>query len=757
MSLSIRQYALLFVLLTLMMIVGFTYRSYVEFEDTRTKLNQSQAEAAKKELAHTLSQSLKSLRKKTQNFTAWDEVHQQLDNPAYFAYWYNVRLSQTGQELTQLISDIMIYDSEGKALAELNTNTLPVTLDNRNQKEIFYLDNQKSQVYTVPIYDQQKTAKLAGALSVRLNLLDILRHQTNFYYLQPTSLFLKKAYLGKHLESVDSSIIQFETVKTAEILQLEEQLRSSIIQMILLVILPAIILYGLLVYIVSAPINSISNYLDKLRASPDQFDDIQDNAFLEVRELQNISQSLRDYHAELFDTNAILDEKNKALWDQAHHDALTGAYNRRAFDDQWNNLNDLLAEHRVNISFILFDVNLFKSINDTHGHQVGDDVLRTIADCITKSLRKGEHLFRLGGDEFASFLIDSTTETAIEVARRCLDNIAAFPFESIGMPEPVRVSIGISQASSDDEDSLKDLQWQADAAMYAAKRPGNTDIVVYSDDITEGSKGILSSWLSNTVYQAIDKGIGLVLYYQPIIDFRQSRISYYEALVRIHANGEVIPPSSIFNVVEARRFEIELDRAVIKKLTEDLRIGKIPAGTGVSLNLSAQSLTKPEIIEWLTPLRAFTTDYKIVLEVTETALITEIERVTQHLKELGNMNFTIALDDFGSGYSSVKYLASMPVDVVKFDITLVKCLLDENQRLMITRLAQMIEEAGHHLVAEGIEDKTMLDLVIAGGFHYGQGYMFGRPEETPRRQEAVEEILLENHSSFRQLVLHQGF
>ncbi len=118
--------------------------------------------------------------------------------------------------------------------------------------------------------------------------------------------------------------------------------------------------------------------------------------------------------------------------------------------------------------------------------------------------------------------------------------------------------------------------------MYAAKRPGTSDIIVYNDKITEDSKGLLSSWLSNTVYQAIDKGIGLVLFYQPIIDFNQSKISYFEALVRIQANGELISPVSIFNVVEARRFEIELDRAVIKRLTQDLREGKIPAGTGVS-------------------------------------------------------------------------------------------------------------------------------------------------------------------------------
>ena len=757
MSLSIRQYAFLFVLLTLLMIVGFTSRSYIAFENTRQKIEHSQQVAANKELLHTLRQSLQGLSNKAAKFTQWEEVHQQLDNPAYFAYWYNVRVRQTSEELIQLISDIMIYDAEGNALARFSDNKLPYSLETKPDKESYFLDSQQSQIFTLPIYNLTDSTKITGYLSVRINLIDLLKQQASFYYVQPDSLSLQPEAIGKQLASVDAGYIHFNTLKTQEILQLEKQLRDSITEMIILVILPALVLYSLLVYIISKPINSISDYLEKLRISPGYNDDFKYQNFFEVKELQNVSQSLRSYHSELFDTNAILDEKNKALWDQAHHDALTGAYNRRAFDDQWENLNDLLAEHRVNISFILFDVNLFKSINDTHGHQVGDQVLQTIAKCIIGSLRKGEHLFRLGGDEFASFLIDSSTQTAIDVAQRCLDNIAAFPFETIGMPEPVRVSIGISQASSDDEDSLKNLQWQADAAMYAAKRPGTADIIVYDDEITEDSKGLLSSWLSNTVYQAIDKGTGLVLFYQPIIDFNQSKISYFEALVRIQANGELISPASIFNVVEARRFEVELDRAVIRRLTEDLKQGKIPDGTGVSLNLSAPTLTKTEIVEWLKPLQEFTAQYKIVLEVTETALITEIQKVTQHLKKLGQMSFTIALDDFGSGYSSVKYLASMPVDIVKFDITLVQCLLDEKQRLMITRLAQMIEEAGHHLVAEGIEDKAMLELVIASGFHYGQGYMFGKPEEVPRPQEVVEEILLENHSSFRQLVLHQNF
>ncbi len=305
------------------------------------------------------------------------------------------------------------------------------------KRKVIYWITRTARFITLPIYDITDSDRIAGYLSVRISLIDLLKHQASFYYVQPDSLSLQLETVGKLVDTVDASYFHFTTVKTEEILQLEKQLRNSITQMILLVILPALVLYSLLVYIISKPINSISDYLEKLRISPEYNDDFKYENFFEVKELQNVSRSLRSYHSELFDTNAILDEKNKALWDQAHHDALTGAYNRRAFDDQWENLNDLLAEHRVNISFILFDVNLFKSINDTHGHQVGDQVLITIVKCITASLRKGEHLFRLGGDEFASFLIDSSTETAIDVAQRCLDNIDAFPFETIGMPEPV--------------------------------------------------------------------------------------------------------------------------------------------------------------------------------------------------------------------------------------------------------------------------------------------------------------------------------
>lgn len=730
MSLTIRQYALFFSLLTIGMIIIFAYQSWSEFSITRENITQSQKLAASRELSQKVAQVNIELAEKTREFTQWEEIHQQLSDSKFFSYWYSIRLKQASHNLQKVITDLMLYDLSGKALAKLSHNKLPEQLERLPDNGLFYIESTKQQIYSMPIYNSFNQ-QISGYLAVHINLINLLNQNSNFYNLQPEKLAVSEKKIGAYSDSLTKDFFLFETVPTPEIQNLEKQLYASIQKLILLVIIPMLVLYALLVYIVSVPINGIAQFILQLRTSPDITGGCKFKGFFQVRELTEVCNSLFHYHTDLYDTHAVLDQKNKDLWEQAHHDALTGVFNRRAFDDQWQNFNDLLSEQRVNVSFILFDINLFKTINDTHGHQIGDEVIKAISQCITHSLRKGEHVFRLGGDEFATFLIDTNAASAREIAQRCLDEIAAFNFTDIGMPEPVRVSIGISEAEGGEENAFEDLHWQADAAMYAAKRPGSDDIVIYKEEITQGSKGLLSSWLSNTVYQAIDKGNGLQMFYQPIVDFNKNRVSYYEALVRIFADGEMISPGSIFNVVKARHFETELDRAVIRQLEKDLAAGKIPEGTGVSLNLSGLTLTKTEIVRWIEPLQRFTDKYKIVLEVTETEVITELGKASEFIREFREMQFLIALDDFGRDYSSFKHLASMPVDIVKFDITIVQSLLDENQRVIISRLAQMIDEAGHVLVAEGIEDTELLEIVLQTGFHFGQGFLFGRAEAEP--------------------------
>ena len=730
MSLTIRQYAFIFLLMIMILVGLFGIYSYGKLTETRTNIHESIQTSARKEFDSNFSAAKDLLKSSAENFIQWQEIQQQFEHPSHFSYWFNNRLKQATHPLQQIGIDIMLYHSDGHSIAELAQSKLPKKLERLYPETQVYINSENYQTYTIPVRDEAKGI-IIGYLAFHFDLVKLYGNSGKFQFIKSDSISIDPKFHHQWLDQITDDLLNYQVTPTPEIELLEAQLVDTMLGIMTTVLLPTILLYFLLVYVFSVPIQRISEMIIQLSNSPSQNRDCQQKSVFRVAELNEICESLIHYHSDLFDTHAILDKKNKALWEQAHHDALTAVYNRRAFDEQWHNLNDLLAEHRVNVSFMLFDINLFKSINDTYGHAVGDEVLKVIATCISESLRKGEHLFRLGGDEFATFLIDASTEIATDVATRCLNRISEFDFAAIGMPEPVRVSIGISQAKGGDTDAFNDLQWQADAAMYAAKRPGTNDIVVYTDEITDNSKGLLSSWLSNTVYQAIDKGIGLVLFYQPIIKLDDETISYYEALIRIYANDELISPASIFNVVEARHFEVELDRAVIRKLTESFEQNKIPPGSGVSLNMSAQSLTRPEVSEWLKPLQQFTDKFKIVIEVTETALITEVKRVTEHLRVMRDMNFVIALDDFGSGYSSVKYLATMPVDIVKFDITIIHSLLDEEQRHMITRLAEMIKEAGHTLVAEGIEDTELLGLVIDTGFDYGQGFLFGRAEEIP--------------------------
>ena len=726
--LSINGYALAFLVLVATLFSGIGWYALISIESAREDIHQSNRQAAVNELNIAVERLLNTLTDISKQIANWDEIFQQLDNPAYYNYWREYRMLST-DVLPEIVQAAEVYNLEGKALTVISDSLFPGQIDPKQlSPSVQYNGEENSLVLYLPIYRDVVTQKpVKGYIGLSIPFTKTLLQQFRFRYLDAETLYL--ALLGTGEISLEDAItmIDYQLQSSQEAESMMQIVQSTVIQMATIIGILCLLFYILMVFLLGKPLVEISRYIDRLRVSGPGTMGARNKNLFPVKELEKVRNSLNDYHAELKQAQLDLDQKNQELWKQAHHDALTGMLNRRAYDLEWNNARQLLSHHRVGLGLILFDVNHFKAINDTYGHQVGDDVLTAISGCIQNALRKGESLFRIGGDEFAALIVGSGAEDDLRLAQRCIDAVDAYDFASLGIKESVRISCGIAHCEGDQKERLDNLQWQADVAVYQAKRPGVTRPILFHDDMADGTESVFSSWINNAVYEAIIHGTGIEMHYQPVINCRTQKVDYYESLVRIRHEDEMVPPSHIFPVVALRHMETEMDRAIIHKVLEDLQNHHIPAHSGVSINLSAESVTHQSLVNWLLPLADYLETHTLVLEVTETSLITQLNSAAGNLQTLRDMGFKVALDDFGSGYSSLRYLTHMPVDTIKFDISLIQGMEDSRLQKLVEELATMLTDLGYDLVAEGIETYELMQKVKAAGFSFTQGYLCGKP------------------------------
>ena len=728
-------YALIMVALVILAFLGFAGLTYSEFQRLRSDMQAKNYAAARNEIGVVMDHLLREAETVAERFAASDDVHQQLLRPRYYPYWRNHR-GQQSTLLPEAVADAEIYDQDGVALTGLDAGVLPTQIATPPPPAyVEYTGEQPTLLVfrAVPGVNEVAHPEPRGYVGLRIRFVEALRQGPAYQYADPhTVRFIRGSESTLNWSELQSAM-RFSLRENPMGEAVSELLSGAIRNLSIILGVFVLTLVPALVLLIVRPLRAISTHIDRLKGSPGGLMLEHLPGILPIAETEKIRQSLNAYQGQLVDVHSSLEQKSQELWAMAHHDALTGAKNRRAFDEFMQNLPRTLGEADVDVTFALFDVNHFKAINDSYGHGVGDQVLKVIAGRICSVLRKGEELFRIGGDEFAVILLDCDQASALRIAERCHEKIVGYDFAQLGIREPLRISAGLANARIDDIDDLQSLQWKADVAMYRAKRPGHANVVMFNETLARGSEGLFSSWVNTAVYDAVIHGRGLLMHYQPIVDLQSGAICHYEALVRILQDDELIQPSNIFPVIEARRLEVELDRAVIRQVQADLKAGKVQPGTGVSINLSGPTLVHEQVCSWLAGFQPHLKDYRVMIEVTETALITQIGLANENLACLRGQGFEIALDDFGSGYSSVRYLASMPVDVVKFDISLIQGLLDETQGNIVSHLAQMILESGHQLVAEGIEDAATLDAVREAGFVRGQGYLVGRPSEKASR------------------------
>lgn len=733
--LSIGRLALLYMAFTGLLTVAMGIFFWKEIEQTTRQLSAHETQAAQQELADALGSVFERMRTTSAALAQWDETKQQLIFPEYYTLWRDNRVRDAGL-VPPSVDAVALYDKSGRILLGANsTDPMPPTLPGKTPPlTLLKRETGHDHFYSfIPVHADPGGEILLGYLGLKFDLLTELAQARAYRYADLSTL---KVDMPAH-SAVDGSEtlshLQVNAQPNPELLEFQLLLKDSMTRLTMVILGSIILATFLLNRLVVRPLHRLSTEIDALRDPKIKIADQHlENLPLPILELENVRRSFNDYQSRLADLHQDLEQTSQDFFDQARHDALTGAYNRRAFDEDWR---DGVHDRRVDsMALILFDCDHFKAINDTYGHNVGDTVIQAITRCLQTALRADDRLYRLGGDEFATIITDSDTQRAHSVAERCLEHVLAHDFRQHGLSEPVTVSIGVAisteHVTEGERAGLTELQKRADLAMYAAKRPGGQKIMFYSPDI--GSvEALVANRPINAVFQAIQEPDLIEIAYQAVVRLPMMHKEYSEALARIRFEGQLILPGDIFPIVQDRNLDAEFDLAMIRAISRDMDRGTLPAGQGVSINISAPGIVNARVMDAMVALLEAERGRKIVVEITETALITQMETATANIRRLRSAGALVALDDFGSGYSSLRYLSSMPVDLVKFDISMVRMLEsgDARQRLMIEEIARMVVTAGYELVAEGIESGELLAKVAGLGFSHAQGYYFGRPGE----------------------------
>jgi diguanylate cyclase (GGDEF)-like protein len=724
--LSLTLLTTLFILLFLILLFALGNFSYKKFERLDRQFQHNNEHRAASEIKSALTQAIGLIKEKTRLVAAREEVRQQIYNATFYNYWRQYK-TRNIEEISQHTLDVAIYNLNGDSLAPVDSLLLPDQIETDRAGYSVSIREYQPQLVVISAVEEPVSRKKLGYLVTISNLLPILRQLHSFRHidLDTITVTLEEGNNISTQTLLDNIDYTLSGNPYAEVIR--PAVRQSLLQLAGSALILTLLIFPLAAWLINHPIQKISQQIDQLKSSPQTAISQQRVKPLFIKELDKIQTSLYAYHNNLTQANSYLDQKTQELDAMVQHDPLTGVLNRRAFDAYWREVTDVFKHDREEICLMLFDIDHFKALNDTYGHHIGDEVLIAIARTLKTIFHSREQIFRLSGDEFATIQIGISSHQAMQLAKQCHLAVTNYPFNKLGINEPVRVSIGLANSKLEKGHNINALHWQADIAIHFAKRPGYSSIIRFQPELAENARGLFSNRTHNAVYEAVTRGTGLLMHYQPIVDLHDGKPHYYEALARIEHEGQLIMPSHIFPLVEAKSLDQDLDLHVIRKISIDLEAGMIPSGSGVSINLSAPSIIDNELVSHLATFKPFMDNYKLLIEVTETTLITQLQTARQNLENLRNMGFSIALDDFGSGYSSLRYLGAMPVDVVKFDITLTRLIDDHKNNPILSYLAKMITESGHLLIAEGIESAHVAEQLNRLGFHYGQGYHFGRP------------------------------
>ena len=434
--------------------------------------------------------------------------------------------------------------------------------------------------------------------------------------------------------------------------------------------------------------------------------------------------TLRWTIAPLVATQADLQVRYEAALAEALRDPLTGLGNHRAFHEELDRQGSAAQRYQVPLALLLIDLDEFKSVNDGRGHAGGDRVLRSFGQLLNLSLRRADRAFRVGGDEFAVLLPHTDLAGARIVARRLLGQ-ALQPTMRVDGFDPISFSGGMS-AIPEMAVAPAQLYSQADAALYAAKRGGRTDVVCF--DPTMGPQQEGSSSSSAAVAEVIAHG-QLTAVYQPIVSLASGTILGVEGLIRPVPPAPFSNPLDLFAAAEATGRLTALDLACIETIVAGAR--GLPPDQFLSLNLSPPTFEAAEFssgaLLGILARYDFPAD-RLVVELTERQQLDDPHRVRARLKLCREAGIRFAADDIGAGNAGLRLLAEIRFDVLKVDLSLVQRSASDGQSsAVLGSVVELATRTGALVVAEGVEHPGQLAQLSALGIAAGQGYHLGRP------------------------------
>lgn len=431
-----------------------------------------------------------------------------------------------------------------------------------------------------------------------------------------------------------------------------------------------------------------------------------------------------------------LKRQEEQLQHLAQHDALTGVPNRMLLADR---MRQAIAQARRGNELLAvgyLDLDGFKPINDTHGHEVGDHLLVEMARRMTQSLRGGDTVARLGGDEFVLLLRGLKDQEECEATLNRLLEVIAQPFHLDGLDAALSASIGVSLYPGDDDDPDTLLR-HADQAMYAAKQAGRGCYTFYD---VEGDRRARSHRESlDRIRQALEDH-EFVLHYQPQVDMRSGGVVGAEALIRWqHPERGLLSPATFLPVIEGTQLDIAVGEWVLRQALSQLDAWREQGlELTVSVNISAQHIQRPDFLEKLQHCLAehpAVSAHQLELEILETAALEDLARVSEVIHTCQKLGSGFALDDFGTGYSSLTYLKHLPVQILKIDQSFVRDMLrDPDDLAIVEGVIALAEAFGRDVVAEGVDSLEAGLLLLQLGCAVAQGYIIARPmpaEELP--------------------------